>query len=81
MLRRGVRLAVYLRRLRVQHVDRVFVQRVNVFLVRRHLCLNGARLARRDRAQRFRNGIVTLRSPRDVVHISELHGKYEGRSD
>lgn len=73
LLRRRVRFAVHLWRLRVQHVDRVLVQCVDVLLVRRHFRLDGARLARRDRAQWLRNGVVTFRSPRDIVHIGELH--------
>jgi hypothetical protein len=62
-------------RFRVEHVDRVFVERVDVLLVDGHLRLDLARFAlpRRHRAQRLGDGVVTLGTPRDIVDVRELH--------
>ena len=81
LLRALIRFTLHLGRLGVQHVYRIFIQRVDILLVRRDFRFHFARLTGGgDGAQVFGDGVVAFRAPGDVVNVCELVGK-EGASE
>ena len=71
-----VDLCLFLGRLRLQHVDRVLVHCIQVFLLRWHRDLDFVCvLGYLHNTEIGRNLVIALRSPGYVVHVRELHSE------
>ena len=75
LLRPFIGLTIHLGWLRVQHVYRIFIQRIDILLICRYFRFHFplfARFTGGHGAEVFGDGVVTFSTPRDVVDVCKL---------